>query len=82
MTLPQENFAENSEDLIRSMYETALEIVLADDGINPSLRNKEMIAILYEKGIFNIKDAVARFTQLMDIFKNTVYMHVRNIKNR
>ena len=42
-------------------------------------KNKEIIAMLNEKGIFNFKDSVVKIADMMGISKNTVYMHIRNI---
>ena len=43
-------------------------------------KNKEIIIRLEEKGIFNIKDAVVKVAKQLEISKNTVYMHLRNLK--
>ena len=45
------------------------------------LRCKEIISILHQKGIFNLKDAVVKVAHCMGISKNTVYMHVRNLNH-
>lgn len=76
----QEHFAENIDDVIISTLKTVKEQVLNDYGISTQNRNKKIILLLYEKGIFNIKDAVTTVAELLNISKNTVYMHLRNIK--
>ena len=43
------------------------------------LKNKEIVAILYQKGIFNLKDSVITIANHLGISKNTVYMHIRNM---
>ena len=43
-------------------------------------KNKEIVIRLEEKGIFNIKDAVIKVAEQLEISKNTVYMHLRNIR--
>lgn len=73
-----ENFADNSDELILSMFETAKDKVMKDDGITPSNRNKMIVYLLDDYGIFNIKDAVVKVAELLNISKNTVYMHLRN----
>lgn len=76
----QETFAENVDDLIVSTLTTARTHVLNNPDISSSNRNKEIIAYLYEKGIFKMKDSVIKVATLLGISKNTVYMHIRNLK--
>lgn len=76
----QETFAENVDDLIVSTLTTARAHVLNNPDISSSNRNKEIIAYLYEKGIFKMKDSVIKVATLLGISKNTVYMHIRNLK--
>ena len=42
-------------------------------------KNKELIRILYEEGIFRIKDSVVEVANALSISKNTVYLHLRSI---
>ncbi len=44
-----------------------------------SNKNKEIVSILYQKGIFNLKDSVVTIADHLGISKNTVYMHIRNM---
>ena len=43
-------------------------------------RNKEIIAILYQKDIFNLKNAVPKVAERLGLSKNTVYLHLRNLQ--
>lgn len=76
----QETFAENVDDLIVTTLTTARAHVLNNPDISCNNRNKEIVAYLYEKGIFKMKDSVIKVANLMGISKNTVYMHIRNMK--
>lgn len=76
----QETYAENVDDLIITTLNAARTHVMNDPNITSSNRNKEIIAILYERGIFKMKDAVIKVADLLQISKNTVYMHIRNLK--
>lgn len=76
-----ETFAENVDDLIVTSLNTVREMVQQDLTILPSNKNKAVVKILYDRGIFNIKDSVIKVADLMGISKNTVYMHLRNIQN-
>lgn len=75
-----ENFTDNVEDLIQESLREAKERVCHDASISSSNRNKEIISILYQRGIFNLKDSVLTVSALLGISKNTVYMHLRNLK--
>lgn len=76
-----ENFADDVEDIIEKAVNQARQRVLADDRITVSLKNREIVLELYRKGIFNLKDGVYRTAELLNISKNTVYMHLRNLSS-
>ena len=77
-----ETFAENVDDLLVSALAEAKNKVLMNPTISASNKNKEIIALLYEKGVFHLKDAVIRVAQMLDISKNTVYLHLRNLERQ
>lgn len=77
----QENFAGNTDELIVSVLTETQNRILKDSSISSLNRNKKIVEELYSKGIFNIKDAVAKVAALLGISKNTVYMHIRNLNN-
>ena len=74
-----ENFVDNAEDLMLCALEEAKQIVYNDLSISSSNKNKEIVSILYNKGIFNLKDSVITISDRLGISKNTVYMHLRNL---
>lgn len=76
-----ETFAENSDELIKSSLDTVRSKVLNDPSISLQNKNKEIVIALYHKGIFNLKDSVVKVAELLQISKNTVYMHLRSIKS-
>lgn len=76
-----EIFVENTEELMLSSLENAKKEVYGNPAISSSNKNKEIIYLLAQKGIFNLKDAVIFIAEHMGISKNTVYMHLRN-KNK
>lgn len=76
----KETFTENVDELIAESLNVAINKVLQDDTISQQNKNKEIIKSLYDQGIFNLKDAVIKVADLLDISKNTVYMHIRNLK--
>ena len=78
----KETFSEDIDDLIRSTLDDVKTSVEQNPSISTQNRNKEIIIMLYQKGIFQIKDSVVKVAQLMNISQNTVYMHIRNSKNK
>lgn len=77
--IASETFSDNIDDLIEDALTLAKETVYPDSAISVSNKNKEIIMILYEKGIFNLKDSVIKVASLLNISKNTVYMHLRKL---
>lgn len=74
-----ETFVENAEELMLNALEDAKKAVYSNLAISSSNKNKEIIALLYQKGIFNLKDSVITIANHLGISKNTVYMHIRNM---
>ncbi|NMB18087.1 MAG: hypothetical protein GX984_01340, partial [Erysipelothrix sp.] len=81
-TMLNENFAVDVNALIEQAYGEAYQQVMLDENISSNLKNKEIVCILYNQGIFEMKDAVVKVAQLMDVSRNTIYMHLRGIKNK
>lgn len=77
-----EAFVNNTGDLIDSTLEAARNSVMRDSTVSASNKNKEIVTILYEKGIFNLKDAVITVAEKLGISRNTVYMHLRNLNGK
>lgn len=74
-----ETFSDNVDDLISSSVEDARLKVRSNPSITAANKNKEIIRILHDKGIFNMKDAVLRVAEELGLSKNTVYLHLRNL---
>ena len=51
-----------------------------DSSVSSSNKNKEIIRLLYQQGIFNLKDSVQITSQKLNLSKNTVYLHLRNLE--
>jgi predicted transcriptional regulator YheO len=74
-----ESYVQSVDDTIHVAVERAVAAV--DLPENSSVRNREIIEHLNAAGIFRIKDAVKRVAKELNISKNTVYMHLRNLRN-
>lgn len=75
-----ETFTDNVDELIGNAVAEVRQQVEADEAVTASNKNKEMVRRLEAKGIFNLKDGVAKAAQALRISKNTVYLHLRNLK--
>lgn len=79
-TSMNEDFTQNPDELIKNSFEEVQKSVINDESIAVSNKNKVIVERLYDKGIFRLKDAVIKVAEMMDVSKNTVYMHIRNHK--
>ena len=67
------NFASSVEDLVTQTLEFTIEEVNA--------KNRQIVLNLYEKGIFDIKDAINQVADRLNISKHTVYLYIRQFKS-
>jgi predicted transcriptional regulator YheO len=77
-----ETFTESIEELVLNALDEAKIKVFNDVSILSINRNKEIIACLYNKGIFNLKDSVIIVANNLGISKNTVYLHIRGLAEK
>lgn len=77
-----ETFTDNVDELIGNTVADVKREVESDRGVTASNKNKEIIRRLGAKGIFNLKDGVAKSAELLHISKNTVYLHLRNLSKQ
>jgi predicted transcriptional regulator YheO len=78
----KENFTSESDELIAKALEKVKSDVAGDGTIPASRRNKKIVALLYYQGIFKLKNAVQAISADLGISKNTVYMHIRSLKEK
>lgn len=76
---PVEEYAKNSDELIAGSLEDAWNEVYSNPKISAPNRNKEIIALLDQRGVFQFKNAVVQVANHLGISKNTVYLHLRKI---
>lgn len=75
------NFASSVDDLVAQTLEFTIEEVTNDRHVANNAKNRQIVMTLYEKGIFDIKDAINQVADRLDISKHTVYLYIRQIKN-
>ncbi len=76
-----ETFSANNQEMIEDLVKRVWQEVMNDTTISLSKKNKEIIQRLYKKGIYNMKDAVLKTAQILNMSKNTVYLHLRNLES-
>ena len=74
------NFASSVEELVSQTVEHTIEEVNADRLVANNNKNRQIVVSLFEKGIFNIKDAINLVADRLDISRHTVYLYIRQIK--
>ena len=75
-----EVYVQNTGEMISSAIARACARVDADGFANSPLRNREIVARLYEAGIFSVKEAVALVADALGLSRNTVYLHLRHCR--
>ena len=55
--------------------------VNADRNVSNNAKNRQIVLNLYEKGIFDIKDAINQVADRLNISKHTVYLYIRQFKS-
>ncbi|MCI5762876.1 transcriptional regulator [Actinobacillus porcinus] len=74
------NFASSVEDLVIQTMEQTIEEITADRHVANNNKNRQIVMSLFEKGIFDIKDAINLVAERLDISRHTVYLYIRQIK--
>ncbi|PWC11646.1 hypothetical protein B4923_12480 [Brenneria roseae subsp. americana] len=75
------NFASSVDDLVAQTLEFSIEEVNADRNVSNNAKNRQIVLNLYEKGIFDIKDAINQVAERLNISKHTVYLYIRQFKS-
>jgi predicted transcriptional regulator YheO len=70
-----------SVNLVAQALEFTIEEVNADRGVSNNAKNRQIVLNLYEKGIFDIKDAINQVADRLNISKHTVYLYIRQFKS-
>lgn len=74
------NFATDVEELVDQTLERTIEEVNADKTLSNHTKNRQIVIDLFDKGIFDIKDAINRVAERLNISKHTVYLYIRQRK--
>ncbi|TCJ95919.1 putative transcriptional regulator YheO [Volucribacter psittacicida] len=74
------NFASSVEELVSQTLEHTIEEVTTDRFVANNNKNRQIVVSLFEKGIFDIKDAINQVAERLNISRHTVYLYIRQIK--
>lgn len=74
------NFASDVEELVDQTVERTIEEINADKSVSNNTKNRQIVMALFDKGIFDIKDAINRVADRLNISKHTVYLYIRQRK--
>ncbi len=74
------NFASDVVELVDQTVEQSIEGINADKSVSNNTKNRQIVMELYDKGIFDIKDAINRVAERLNISKHTVYLYIRQRK--
>lgn len=74
------NFASSVEELVNQTMEQTIEEITADRLVANNNKNRQIVISLFEKGIFDIKDAINLVADRLNISRHTVYLYIRQIK--
>lgn len=74
------NFASDVEELVDQTVEHTIEEINADKSVANNTKNRQIVMALFDKGIFDIKDAIHRVAERLNISKHTVYLYIRQRK--
>lgn len=74
------NFASSVEDLVAQTIENTIEEIQNNRNVANNNKNRQIVTALFEKGIFDIKDAINQVAERLDISRHTVYLYIRQIK--
>lgn len=77
---PSVNFASSVEDLVAQTIEKTVVEISNDKKVSNHNKNRRIVTALFEKGIFDIKDAINQVAERLDISRHTVYLYIRQIK--
>jgi predicted transcriptional regulator YheO len=79
-TLSPESFFSNPHDVINQAVDKAVHEVENDASINKKYKNKSITFLLYENGIFELKESASIVSERLSVSKNVIYKFLREFK--
>lgn len=76
-TATVESFHDSADEVVFSVTQEVRQLIMEDDEIPAGKKKRAMIVELNNRGIFNIKDSVAKVASILGVTRNTVYTYIR-----
>jgi predicted transcriptional regulator YheO len=76
-----ENFSSSAKDVIEDALENARIEVENDPDVNLKGKNKAITKLLYQNGIFELKEATALAAKHLGITRHAIYKYIREFKS-
>ena len=73
-------FGSGFNPVLAATNKPTIEEINADKSVSNNTKNRQIVMELYDKGIFDIKDAINRVADRLNISKHTVYLYIRQRK--
>ncbi|MCL1039501.1 PAS domain-containing protein [Shewanella corallii] len=77
----KENFSSSAGEVVEQALQHAVNDVDADPSVNLKGRNKAITKILFDNGIFELKEATNIVANHLNITKHAVYKYIREFKS-
>ena len=75
-----EHFATDIHDLLNTAVNQTRNQVMRDDSIPQRQKNKVIIQELNKQGLFNLRNAVPIISEILQLSKDAIYLHLRSCK--
>ncbi|WP_068088036.1 helix-turn-helix transcriptional regulator [Polycladidibacter stylochi] len=78
--IASENFSTNVNDVIQQALNLAIVDAEANPAVSQKTRNKEVTRLLFERGIFEFKEATVLVSEHLGITRHAIYKYIREFK--
>lgn len=76
----QESFSSSPTEVIQNALESAIKDIDNDASVNQKGRNKAITKLLFDNGIFELKEATALVSECLGITRHAIYKYIREFK--
>lgn len=76
-----EHYPLTAQDLIDTSFREASALVQGQIGISPTEKNKQVVEVLYRRGVFHVKNGIDVVAEKLGVSRYTVYNYIREIKH-
>ncbi len=77
---PPEHFIMSADELVERSVAEVVETISTDRSVSNVVKNKEIVAELHARGIFDIKGAIDMVSRELGVSRYTIYNYIREVK--